>query len=289
MKLENNKKNLFVSLDGGLGNQLFQFAMGFSLSKKLNMKLILDISNYSKKNIRKFELYQFKNIKKSFVLLHKQNYLFRKFIKIYNFFFLTRYNEKNPFIYDSKIVDIPNTRNIYVKGYFQSEKYFASKRFEILNLLKFNNHFSKKLLGLKKEINETNSVAIHIRRGDYLNYYTGAIHGVLNLTYYKTCISFILDKVKKPKFFIFSDDVKWVKRNNFFSKLENSLVVDTKSNHKDLELMSFCKYFIIANSSFSWWGAWLSGYKNKIVCAPKKWLNIKLINNDLLPKKWKRF
>ena len=92
MKLENNKKKLFVSLDGGLGNQLFQFAVGFSLSKKLNMKLILDISNYSKKNIRKFELYSFKNIKKSFVLLHKRNYLFRKFIKIYNFFFLTRFS-----------------------------------------------------------------------------------------------------------------------------------------------------------------------------------------------------
>lgn len=289
MKFKYNKKSIFICLDGGLGNQLFQFAMAFSLSKKLNMKLILDISNYTKKNIRKFELYKFKNIKKSFILYRKRSYFLRKYIKIYNFFFLKTYNEKNPFLYDAKIFNLPKSRNIYIKGYFQSEKYFSDKRLEILNLLKFNNYFNKKFLELRKDIKNTASVAIHLRRGDYLNQSTRAVHGVLNLIYYEKCISFILHKVKKPRFFIFSDDIRWVKSNNFFSKLKNSLVVDTKSNHKDLELMSLCKYFIVANSSFSWWGAWLSGYKNKIVCAPKKWLNIKSDCSDLLPKKWKTF
>jgi hypothetical protein len=138
-------------------------------------------------------------------------------------------------------------------------------------------------------INNTNSVSLHIRRGDYIkNLETYNKHGLIDLYYYYKAINYIKEHVYNPTFFIFSDDITWAKEN-----LNIELPVyfidfnDQTRNYEDLRLMKNCKYNIIANSSFSWWGAWLNDFSNKIVIAPKKWFNDDTINTyDLTPLDW---
>jgi hypothetical protein len=127
-----------------------------------------------------------------------------------------------------------------------------------------------------------------VRRGDYItNKEAAKLLGSLNTEYYNLAVSFIHENIKKPHFFIFSDDPEWVRLNML---IDRSLVVDTKSELLDLFLMSHCHHNIIANSSFSWWGAWLNQNTNKIVIAPKNWFRDPKINtDDLIPKEWQRF
>ena len=136
-------------------------------------------------------------------------------------------------------------------------------------------------------IKNKNSVAIHIRRGDYLNNpKVRYVHGILKEDYYKKSISYLKKRVKNPFFFIFSDDVELVKKTFFFFNKEKFIFIDAKSSINALHLMSNCKHFIIANSTFSWWGAWLSKNKHKIICAPKKWLRAKISTPDIIPDSW---
>ena len=111
-------------------------------------------------------------------------------------------------------------------------------------------------------------------------------HGILGESYYKKSIRHIKKSVKNPFFFIFSDDINLIKKKFLFLNKKNYIFIDTKSSISDLYLMSNCKHFIIANSTFSWWGAWLSKNKRKIVCAPKKWVKLKTPTPDILPKSW---
>jgi hypothetical protein len=136
-------------------------------------------------------------------------------------------------------------------------------------------------------IKNKNSVAIHIRRGDYLNNPKARyFHGILGEDYYKKSISYIKKRVNNPFYFIFSDDVELVKKTFFFFNKKNYIFIDTKSSIDDLHLMSNCKHFIIANSTFSWWGAWLSKNKHKIICAPKRWVRAKISTPDIIPESW---
>ena len=136
-------------------------------------------------------------------------------------------------------------------------------------------------------IKNKNSVAIHIRRGDYLkNPKARCFHGILGEDYYKKSISYVKKTVKNPFFFIFSDEVELVKKTFFFFNKKNFIFIDTKSTINDLHLMSNCKHFIIANSTFSWWGAWLSKNKHKIILAPKKWVRAKISTPDIIPESW---
>ena len=157
---------------------------------------------------------------------------------------------------------------------------------KLLRFSKIKDKLHQKYLNL---INNKNSVAIHIRRGDYLNDpKVRCIHGILGSDYYKKSINYIKKKVKNPFFFIFSDDIELVKKNFSFFNNKKYIFIDTKSSINDLYLMSNCKHFIIANSTFSWWGAWLSKNKRKIVCAPKRWLRARISTPDIIPESWIR-
>ena len=138
-------------------------------------------------------------------------------------------------------------------------------------------------------IKNNNSVAVHIRRGDYLsNPKARYFHGILGQDYYKKSITYIRKKLKKPSFFIFSDDIHLVKKTFPFFNNKNYTFINTNSAMNDLYLMKNCKHFIIANSTFSWWGAWLSTNKSKIICSPKKWSRSKSAQTDIIPKSWIR-
>lgn len=295
---------LTVYCQGGLGNQLFQFIIGYILAKKNKINLRINIASFNtdhrqfmldrfpeicKLNIPKIKY--FNHFAKIYFYLYSKFLKILKILKVYKFvnylFFLEKNEfEKSPFIFNKDLLKKNFIKNITIIGFFQSEKYFIYYKKIVLKLFKFpeiKNKFFQNYLDL---IKNKNSVAIHIRRGDYLKPKPKSFHGILGENYYKKCISYVKRRVKNPIFFIFSDDIKLVNKTFFFFNDEKFVFIDTKSSINDLNLMSNCKHFIIANSTFSWWGAWLSKNKNKIVCAPKKWVRAKISTPDIIPKSW---
>lgn len=304
------KNTLVIYFQGGIGNQLFQFSMGYILSKKNNMKLKFCVEGY-KNSERRFELNNFAKIKKfNFFLIKNPSikikilrFILRKFVsllgkinkkdKLFNifngqdkiFYPYQRIDEISPFTFNSHILKNKIKKNSTIIGYYQSEKYFLDYRKEILKILKFPNNNSEQFKSHLEKINKSNSVAIHFRRGDYLSKELKNTHNVLSFDYYQRSIDLIKKKLKKPNFFIFTDDMSYIKNTNFIKK-NKCFLINTESSYQDLHLMSKCKHFIIANSSFSWWGAWLSLNKKKIVCAPNIWTKTNISTNDLIPKNW---
>ena len=300
-----NRVYLTIYCQGGLGNQLFQFALGYILAKKNKINLRINIERYNSSE-REFDLDKFPEINKlNIPKITKYNffikinlYLKYKFLKIlkiiriyrlinYFFFLEKRKLENTPFVFNENLLKKKIAKNFLLLGFFQSEKYFISYKKIILKLLKFPKIKKKLFQNHLDLIKNSNSVAIHIRRGDYLNNPKARyFHGILHESYYKKSIDYIKRRIKNPVFFIFSDDINLVKKDFFFFKKEIHIFIDTKSSVNDLHLMSSCKHFIIANSTFSWWGAWLSKNSHKIICAPKKWVKARISTADIIPESW---
>lgn len=304
------KNSLIIYLQGGIGNQLFQFSLGYILSKKNKLNLKFCIEGY-KKNERSFELNNFIKIKKSnYFLIHKINFKLKllRFIQRKYVGFLNKINKKDklfnifngqdkilypnqavneisPFVFNHHIFKNKIKKNMTIVGYYQSEKYFSDYRNELLKILKFSKDNTALFEYYFNKIKKSNSVAIHFRRADYLSKNLNDTHNILSIDYYQRSIDFIKKKIKKPSFFIFTDDPTFIK-NTIFVKKNKCILIETKSSYQDLHLMSKCKHFIIANSSYSWWGAWLGLNKKKIVCAPNKWINANILTNDIIPKSW---
>jgi hypothetical protein len=172
-------------------------------------------------------------------------------------------------LFNKKLLSVNGMK--YMKGYFQSEKYFKETREILLEQFQKSGKNADSTEVFSKQIGETTpNCSLHVRRGDYVNNSKNhTIHGVCDLDYYKRAVEFVLSKEKQTTFFIFSDDIPWAKEN---LKIENAVYIDHKCTpHEDIYLMSFCQNNITANSSFSWWGAWLNKNKKKIVISPKQW------------------
>lgn len=298
---------IIVQLVGGIGNQMFQYAAARRISYINNTPLKLDISWFEKSKLRNYNLKCF-NIIEDFAsprdiqlikeLNRKKNSIIlmgfvEKFIPYYKCWCV----KQKYFHYDPNLLNLSD--NIYLKGYWQSEKYFKDIDNIIRKeyIIKFKpDSYNIEMSNLIKSLE---SVSIHIRRGDYIkSFITKKAHGSCSLEYYHNAIKKITKIIKKPHFFVFSDDINWTKHNLKISHPVTFIIQNSKDkDFRDLQLMSFCKYYIISNSSFSWWGAWLNRNPNKIVIAPKKWFNspilVGLINHfwyvntkDLLPASW---
>ncbi len=290
---------IITKLFGGLGNQMFQYAFGRYLSIKNRCELKFDISWFRNKNAigtnRKYSLNifnideKFASVKEINKLKYKFNFIplikiLRLFNKNYNIYKSSYYPEKGSCF--NPVIHSLIKKDIYIEGYWQSEKYFM----EIQDIIK--NDFTIKInpvQNIKKLLNEikkNNSVSIHIRRGDYItNPVTNKFHGVCSLGYYYEAIKIINKKIKNSVYIIFSDDPGWVKKN--FKIKNKSKIIEGNADYDDLRLMQNCKHHITANSSFSWWGAWLAENKNKIIIVPKKWFNDSSKGTgDLLPGSW---
>lgn len=293
---------IVIQLQGGLGNQMFQYAIASILAKRNKTNVLIDECFYKKSEKtlgitpRKFELDIFENNYKkatdsdinSFLHLSTINKLK---IRI-GLNFPKTYNEPS-FDFQTDVLSIKPP--VYLKGYFQSYKYFIGHEDLIRQLFTFPlDKLDKENYKLLNTINTSNSTAIHLRRGDYVNNkFAAAYHGSCSLDYYYRAIKIIESKNKEFNLVFFSDDNDWVKEQ--FKDLPYSKIfIDNNKNEnswKDLLLMSSCRYNIIANSSFSWWAAWLNENKNKIVIAPEKWFfDIEVNNktNDLIPEEWHR-
>lgn len=291
---------IIVKLIGGLGNQMFQYSCGRFLANKHNTELKLDISGFDEQTNgtpRKYELGLF-NIKAGFAT---ENYI--EFCK------KTRKNKlprvlrkilKQPKIiqgeytqcfyhYNEDVAKLPD--NVYLDGYWQSEKYFKPIENVIKQEFSLNHDISeenKKFLAL---IKSCNAVSLHIRRGDYVkDNNINNVHGTCSLDYYYNAINYIARKTQNPHFFLFSDDIEWVKNNIQINYPVTIIDCNNDScGYFDMMLMKDCKHNIIANSSFSWWGAWLNSNDNKIVIAPQKWFNnFDADTKDLIPNLWVR-
>ena len=176
----------------------------------------------------------------------------------------------------------------YLRGYWQSEKYFHEIAPIIRTDFTFKNPLIRQNAELAAQIGQVNAVSLHVRRGDYANNpKTTTTHGMCSLDYYRAAIRYISDRVEKPYFFIFSDDIAWVK-NHLKMNYPCQYVDHNRGaeSYNDMHLMSLCRHYIIANSSFSWWGAWLNPHKDKIVVVPQRWFANDNNVKDLFPFGW---
>jgi hypothetical protein len=205
---------------------------------------------------------------------------------------MTKESFKLPFIEEKNFnefeSDLLNFKTpAYFGGYYQTEKYFADLREELLEDFSLNVELGFKNEKMLEKIKNCESISLHIRRGDYLKRID--TYGTCSIEYYKNAIERILKNanLQAPVIFVFSDDYKWVKENLKFPY--ETIYADINSSDKgyfDLELMKNCKHNVIANSSFSWWGAWLNENPDKIVVAPKPWFKYLKTDGDLIPENW---
>jgi hypothetical protein len=280
---------IIVKLDGGMGNQLFQYAIGKYLALRFDTTLRLDTHVFNAENKRRYALHHF-NVEEVFSTARERKNLKRK-----EFFRrqLNRlgtsikpywYTEQSPG-YDVNVAKL--TDNVYLEGFWQSEKYFKPIEDTIRKEFTVKDQPSALNRKYLDEIRSANSVSIHVRRGDYVTEKeTNAIHGVCDLEYYRKAIGRMSVEVSDPRFYIFSDDINWTKAN-LPGSTHPSVYIDHNQTapHEDLRLMYFCKHHIIANSSFSWWGAWLNVNAEKKVIAPRNWFRT-LENKDIIPNGW---
>lgn len=293
---------IIIKVNGGLGNQMFQYAFGRGISLALGVEMKLDISWFNaiaeQDTIRHYELNCFstkieiastdevKKIKGRMLHLPRRvrNFLSKLKLLSQKSYFLEKY-----YHYDSSVALCPDKS--YFEGYWQSYRYFDKYREIIREDFIYKDALSETNKKYKEYIVSQNSVSLHIRRGDYVtNSNANGYHGVSSLDYYYSAMNYIAQRVEDAHFFIFSDDIEWVKEN--LNSQEKMTFAENKANTKAFEeiyLMSLCQHNIIANSTFSWWGAYLNVHNEKIVIAPKIWFKDTEINtNDLIPESWIR-
>ena len=283
---------IITKILGGMGNQMFQYAAGRCLAHLNKTQLKLDVTGFDDYKIRNFDLQslqadcrfaseaEIKNLLPSHNFEKALQYLFPKKKRTY-------YREKY-FHFDESMLEFG--KNVYIKGYFQSEKYFSPAKEILRKEFTFKDEVIKGVKGVFDKSGSQNRVSVHIRRGDMKNDpVTAELHGVIPLDYYQKSIEIIRSKISNPQFYFFSDDTNWAKEN--FSNADATFVSGeiSKTHFEDLYLMSQCDHNIIANSSFSWWGAWLNNNSNKIVITPNKWFNSgPQDTQDLIPSTWIR-
>jgi len=267
---------IITKLIGGLGNQLFQYACGFSLAKQNNTELKIFIDDFKNYKLHKFSL---QNLNVSAKIVNNED--------LENFLFIKEKKLKfEPIILNTK-------KNVVIEGYWASEKYFYVYRDLLLSEFSVLNKLEGKNLEYSNLILNTYSISLHIRRGDYVNNsYKDQILEACDMDYYQKAIQYFKEFNIDFTFFIFTDDIIWVKENFKIDGFKYYFVEHngTEKNYEDLRLMSMCNHNIIANSTFSWWGSWLNTNSNKKVVAPRKWYvsNMQNTTNDLIPENWVR-
>jgi len=293
---------ILISLFGGLGNQLFQYATAKALSAKHGYELKMDPTilnfrgNKTDFSFRNFELNHFcipetlaspQEISR-FVpdLWHSPEYL-KQWYKLKRLFTgTTLYREKEFFKFNEALNAIED--NTYLYGYYQTQNYFVEQEELIRECLQLRSPLDPQNSALVAEMQSVNSVSVHIRRGDYEN----SIFRLLTVeNYYMPALKLMLDKQPDCRFYFFTNDAEWTKNAFAGLKTEKTFITHNtgKDSYKDMILMSKCKHHIIANSTFSWWGAWLNPAKSKTVIAPAKWYQSgKYADsvNDLIPADW---
>jgi hypothetical protein len=297
---------IIVKILGGLGNQMFQYATARALAERAHVPLKLDLSGFATYEHHAYalnhlsitapeasasEIAHFKKYADFFERLPRplQN-IFRSLKIEQALNRLSHYVREKSFRFDSAVLSAGP--NAYLDGYFQSEQYFS----DIRPLLKKEFGLAEKMdprsEAYATEIRSTETpICLHVRRGDFaFNPAVSKFHGVAPLEYYYEAAKILASRVQNPRFFVFSDSIEWVKENLKLPYPHSFIGQGAGKNYEDITLMSLCRHFILSNSSFGWWGAWLSAtpLEEKIVIAPKKWVTGDLDTTDLIPQTWMR-
>jgi len=293
---------IIVKLEGGHSNQLFQYAAGRRLAHKLGAELYMDkywfkavvegdTNRYYELGDYKFEQKFIDRQRFALVENNPDNYKAR----LYNLIKgkakprIKNYRQSGNY-FDKKVLSLPD--NTYLDGWWQDERYFKDIRPLLLREIELKKPASGRNEVWLKQIKNSHSVSLHIRRGDYVtNAMTKKFHGLLSIEYYRKAIKFLQKKtdLKEFQLFVFSNDIEWCKQNLDLG-FPTTFVKGNKKGSEDMRLMKHCKHNILANSSFSWWGAWLNQNAHKIVIAPKLWFQDKKANQetDIVPDSWIR-
>lgn len=285
-----------VRLKGGLGNQMFQYAIGRSLSLHHHTELFLDTSMLESNNQpHVYRKYSLDTLNVSVKILQKDSGLIprdrksslSRFLNIFNMKELNLVAEKN-FRFDQHVLKAPD--NSYLDGYWQSYNYFESNADVLKREFSLKGKLSGKANNISDKIISSNAVVIHIRRGDYVSSpETASYHGNCDISYYEKAIQLMQERNRDLAFFVFSDDPSWVRQNFKATRSYDLVSGEGLSNVEELHLMALCKHAIVANSSFSWWGAWLMNNPDKTIIAPKQWFkDTSIITDDMFPKTWLR-
>ena len=292
--------NIIAQLQGGLGNQLFQYASTRALAQKRQGNLLLDngwfTATYDDVTPRDFLLPDL-NTKGAIITLQhpikqpkRLQRIAQKLLPITPYVF----TELKPYRFDSSLskMHLFKKQNIYLIGYWQSYRYFESIKSSLQSEISPKAGLAPHYQSYLNQIQSSPSAMVHIRRGDYVNLTSAAkVHGFLGLDYYQQGMQILLNIKPNTHFFVFSDDLEWAKVKLPYQ--EKITFIQSSDSHdaviQELELMTYCQNHLIANSSLSWWGAWLSKNPNNLVVCPKKWTNDSSINwDDLLPNNWQR-
>lgn len=284
-----------VNIIGGIGNQMFQYAFAIALKHRYPEEhALIDISHFKHYNLHSgFELQRVFNIKlpiaqrkditqTSYYIPH---YTLSRFLRRILPRKKTEYIEKAPYCYDSQAQSV--TGDCYFEGYWQSPKYFDKVVDGVCEAFEFPEICDPENIELSNMISEDNSITVHVRRGDYVN--APNFKDICTLNYYSNALVAAQAKIKNPRFFIFSNDITWCKEHiiPFIQNHEVRFVDCNKdcNSYRDMQLISLGRCCIIANSSFSWWGAWLNKRQDKIVIAPSRWVN-STNSKDIYPEGW---
>jgi hypothetical protein len=294
---------IIVRLRGGLGNQLFQYAAAKALADHHHTELKLDLYTYTRHRYRKFELSRF-NVdapEASRSEVHRftgSNPLVRYLNKRENYMRCPKVFAQPHYHFYQDFFSLP--ADLYLSGYWQSEKYFHPAAAVIRSQYAPKAPLDERTRAMQQKMRSENSVAIHVRRGDYTSAATySSFFGTLSKEYYDNAFARMKEHLADPVFYIFSDDPAWCRQH--FAGIE---VIDFNKGDdafKDMLLMSSCRNNIIANSTFSWWGAWLNSNPDKKVIAPRQWFRENYLTrktpvypcrfyntSDLIPESWER-
>lgn len=299
---------IICRLSGGLGNQMFQYAAARALSLRRKTSLAVDISAFDSPDkygvSRRYVLDNF-NIHST--IATDEDYesmgispisgtdIVSKTQRAVQRIWQARlpYSKKKViveprFTFVAEILEAPS--DCLLIGVWQSESYFADCKDVVRQELRLKTPLSPEAQEIAQKIHGSRSISIHVRRGDYVeNASTNQKHGTSSPEYYAAAISYMTERFSNLSFFVFSDDIEWVKANLRIPN--NPLFVSSRGleDFEEMSLMSLCDHHIIANSSFSWWGAWLGKNPDKTVIAPKQWFSAESENDtDIVPSEWQR-
>ncbi len=283
---------IIVNLKGGTGNQLFQYALGRHLAIKNNDTLKLDVGGLARANevgdiYRPFTIKDF-NILQEIATpaeIKKLKYPFGLLSKAWRFISFHLSRDKNV-LFNPHMLE--KRGNLYLDGFWQSPKFFTDIKDVLLKEFTLKSPLSVDADYFAKQIQAAESVSLHVRRGDYAKNAKVAFEfGPCSPEYYKRAIEYIRDNTTAvPTYFVFSDEIAWVKQNLPLGSNVAFVQSPNITGTEELMLMSLCKHNITANSSFSWWGAWLNQHSAKIVIAPTPWFDHQPFDTDLIPPSW---
>ena len=290
-----SKVTVGIKLVGGLGNQMFQYCAGRAISLQLDTDLYIDRGAYSTYKLHAYGLKHFTlkvdDLPKNLIPLDVAYPVLAKLLPIRPSTRRLRRYVESGFHFDATIFGL--NEDVYLEGYWQSDRYFSDYESVIRDDFRFLTPPTKKTDVWLQKIRNCTSVSLHVRRGDYVSSrLANQFHGTCSLEYYVQAIRRVHEIAGRAVvFFVFSDDPGWARENLSFDDCPHYFITDNDAdkNYEDLRLMSACQHNIIANSTFSWWGAWLNPNPNKIVIAPIRWFIAEGIStDDLIPESWER-